>query len=71
MTGGQDAHGISGVVGDAAPPGPARKGHRSGYGLVGMRERVQTLGGTLRTGPRAGGGWFVLATLPLPSRTAR
>ncbi|MFF4889236.1 sensor histidine kinase [Micromonospora chersina] len=71
VTVGQDAQGISVEVVDDAPPGPARKGHRSGYGLVGMRERVQTLGGTLRTGPRAGGGWSVLATLPLPSRTAR
>ncbi|MEU1686963.1 sensor histidine kinase [Micromonospora sp. NPDC005707] len=67
----RDADGIVVEVVDDAPPAPARKGHRGGYGLIGMRERVQTLGGTLRAGPRAAGGWSVLATLPLPSRTAR
>ena len=41
----------------AHPPG-------GGNGLLGMRERVAVCGGTLRTGPRAGGGWTVAATLP-------
>ncbi|MDG4800299.1 histidine kinase [Micromonospora sp. WMMD980] len=58
-------------VEDDAPPAPARVGHRDGYGLVGMRERVHGLGGTLRAGPRAGRGWSVRATLPLPARTPR
>ncbi|MFI5837544.1 sensor histidine kinase [Micromonospora sp. NPDC051300] len=58
-------------VADDAPPAPARVGHRDGYGLVGMRERVQRLGGTLRAGPRDGRGWSVRATLPLPTRTPR
>jgi signal transduction histidine kinase len=35
-----------------------------GYGLVGMRERAELLGGTLRAGPAPGGGWSVEATLP-------
>ncbi|MFC0003779.1 sensor histidine kinase [Micromonospora siamensis] len=56
------------VTDDAAPAaGPAR----DGYGLVGMRERVTALGGTLRAGPRPGAGWSVAATLPLPGRAPR
>ena len=35
-----------------------------GFGLLGMTERVQLLGGTLRAGPTPGGGWAVDAELP-------
>jgi signal transduction histidine kinase len=35
-----------------------------GHGLIGMRERVRLLGGELRTGPAAGGGFEVWAALP-------
>jgi len=38
----------------------------SGYGLVGMRERVVLHGGTLETGPLEAGGFRVWARLPLP-----
>jgi signal transduction histidine kinase len=42
---------------------PARSaGH--GFGLLGMTERVQLLGGTLRAGPAPEGGWTVDAELP-------
>lgn len=36
-----------------------------GYGLIGMRERVVTVGGTLDAGPRRSGGWSVRAHFPL------
>ena len=38
-----------------------------GLGLVGMRERVTALGGSLRTGPRPDGGFAVRADLPTRS----
>ncbi|MFF7652460.1 sensor histidine kinase [Streptomyces sp. NPDC007983] len=50
---------------DDAPPGGPRYPHRSGFGLIGMRERVEALGGTLRVGPRSEAGWSVHATLPI------
>ena len=45
-------------VGAAAAPG-------TGSGVRGMRERALAAGGTLEAGPLDGGGWRVLATLPL------
>ncbi|MBP2586702.1 signal transduction histidine kinase [Streptomyces sp. PvR006] len=39
-----------------------------GFGLVGMTERVQLLGGTLRAGPAPEGGWTVDAELPTEAR---
>jgi signal transduction histidine kinase len=52
------------VVDDGRGP---TEGVRSngGHGLVGMQERVAMLGGSLRAGPRDGGGFLVSATLPL------
>ncbi len=38
----------------------------AGHGLVGMRERAATAGGTLQAGPGSGGGFTVTATLPFP-----
>jgi signal transduction histidine kinase len=40
----------------------------SGFGLLGMRERVALLGGTLRAGPDAGHGWRVEVVLPYEHR---
>jgi signal transduction histidine kinase len=40
-------------------------GGSGGFGLVGMRERVELLGGQFSAGERSGGGWEVLAELPI------
>jgi signal transduction histidine kinase len=47
-----DGRGVNGTVTDG------------GHGLVGMRERVGVYGGSLRSGPRSGGGFGVVADLP-------
>ena len=39
-------------------------GHTPGYGLLGMRERIESAGGSLQAGPQLGGGFEVMATLP-------
>ena len=49
------------VNGPPAEPSQARGG---GFGLVGLRERVRTLDGELRTEPRLDGGFLVEAVLP-------
>ena len=41
----------------------------SGHGLLGMRERAVTVGGTLRTGAAPGGGFLVEAELPAKPET--
>ncbi|HEY0216807.1 MAG TPA: ATP-binding protein, partial [Cellulomonas sp.] len=41
----------------------------SGTGLVGMRERAATVGGTVTAGPEDGA-WVVLAHLPWPADAA-
>ncbi|MGW1671281.1 sensor histidine kinase [Streptomyces sp. NPDC002324] len=39
----------------------------SGYGLVGLRERVTALGGQLTAGPAGAGAWRVAARIPHPT----
>jgi signal transduction histidine kinase len=49
-------------------PAPGREavtGQGSGLGLAGMGERMKQTGGTLRAGPRAGGGWEVRLRVPV------
>jgi signal transduction histidine kinase len=48
---------------EGAPPAPVAEA--PGHGLLGMRERVELLGGTLRAGPGVAGGFAVVASLPL------
>lgn len=54
------------VVDDGRPvPEADIAGAVGGHGIPGMRERVTLYGGTLRAGPRPGGGWEVTATLTI------
>lgn len=53
---------------DGTGPAP---GGTPGFGLVGMRERARSVGGTLDAGPRAGGGFEVTAVLPLATTGER
>jgi signal transduction histidine kinase len=51
---------------DVIDDGRGPVGGKSGFGLVGMRERVAACGGTLQTGPGPGGvGFAVHATIPI------
>ncbi|MBP8532099.1 sensor histidine kinase [Streptomyces sp. MK37H] len=52
-----------------ASPAAERSAEGGGYGLVGIAERVEEVNGRITSGPRDGGGWHVLAVLPL-DRTA-
>ena len=56
-----------------APSGSDRdRGKDGGYGLAGLRERVQLVGGTLEAGPLpAGAGWRLAARLPMAPQEAR
>jgi signal transduction histidine kinase len=66
-----DADLVIEVVNDAPPPGTAipASGAGSGTGLLGLAERLRLYGGTLETGRRLGGGFRVLARLPLEAPT--
>jgi signal transduction histidine kinase len=55
-----DGTGVSSAAASGSTHGP-------GLGLIGMRERVSTLGGRLHAGPQDGGGFQVRAELPLPA----
>jgi len=49
----------------AGRPQPDAAANGSGSGITGMTERARSLGGTLRAGPRPGGGFRVRAWLPV------
>jgi signal transduction histidine kinase len=70
VTLGRDQRGVTVTVTDDAPAGAPRFPHAGGYGLLGMRERVERLGGTLSAGPGPQAGWTVTAAVPLPAGQA-
>ena len=51
---------------EAAAGPPGGKGAATGHGLVGMRERALSVGGTFSVGPSPGRGFRVHAVLPAP-----
>ncbi|MFF3847141.1 sensor histidine kinase [Streptomyces sp. NPDC002328] len=54
------------------PPGTPRTDTvSSGYGLVGLRERVTALGGHLSAGPAGAGAWRLAARIPHPAGTGQ
>jgi signal transduction histidine kinase len=59
-----DSHQVGIEVTDDAPAASRRSRPGNGYGLMGMRERVEALGGKVSAGPRPGAGWAVRASLP-------
>ncbi|MEU9480297.1 sensor histidine kinase [Streptomyces sp. NPDC048191] len=59
----RDAEALRLRIDDDGPATGADAGG-SGNGLAGMRERAAALGGTIEAGPRADGGFRVLAVLP-------
>jgi signal transduction histidine kinase len=49
---------------DGSPPDPGGSAPTGGHGLLGMRERSAAVGGQIRIGPAAGGGFLIEAVLP-------
>lgn len=53
------------VTDDGSGDTPVAPSPSGGFGLIGMRERAQSVGGRVRTGPRPEGGFSVTAELPI------
>ena len=48
----------------AAGASSSLDGHKPGYGLIGMRERIGAVGGSVTSGPQLGGGFVVSGFVP-------
>ncbi|MEU5599281.1 histidine kinase [Streptomyces sp. NPDC020298] len=59
-------HGVRSAVRNGVGHGQGAVGGAPGFGLVGMRERARSVGGTLDAGPGPTVGFEVTAELPLP-----
>jgi signal transduction histidine kinase len=54
------------VINGAAQLAPSKLDEfGSGFGLIGMRLRIEEIGGQLEAGPRADGGWRLLASIDI------
>ena len=53
------------AVPGSGPEGEAPRFARSGFGIMGLRERVQLLGGTVTSGLLENGRWILRASIPL------
>ncbi|WP_430381416.1 sensor histidine kinase [Streptomyces arenae] len=63
-------HGVRSAVRNGVGHGQRAVGGAPGFGLVGMRERARSVGGTLDAGPGPTVGFEVTAELPLPREEA-
>jgi signal transduction histidine kinase len=57
-----NGHGVTASIG--SEHGQGANGGQGGHGLIGMVERAQLYGGSVRTGPRPGGGFRVNVAIP-------
>lgn len=59
------------IADDGVPPDGRTHRGAPGFGLIGLRERVEALGGRIQAGPGPAGGWVVDAAIPLAVRPVR
>ena len=68
--GSADKSGVESAVGRRSSDSDRPDSRSAGHGIVGMRERALLLGGTLEARPRPGGGFQVVAHLPIGGEAA-
>jgi signal transduction histidine kinase len=57
-------------IADDGDGGPSPQLAGAGHGLIGMNERIRLHGGDVEAGPRVGGGFQVVARVPLEPEAA-